>query len=128
MKTLGLCFLFLLSLLVANAPAQEQSNPPGLNTDKAAIQKWLARQGQTKWPGIEGDRIFLSPDDGDGFLLPLGDQEPSCVYMRTYRVKRESRGSDVTRPAGYTTCVPVGRFAVKRAAEPGLEQHARSAQ
>ena len=99
---------------------------PQLNTDKAAIQKWLARKGQTKWLGTEGDRIFLSNDDSDGFLLPLGDQEPSCVYMRTYRMKREARGSDVTRPAGYTTCVPVARFTMKRAAERDLEQRARS--
>ena len=126
MKTLGFCFLFLSSVLVVNAPAQELSDAPALNTDKAAIQKWLARQGQTKPPGIAGDRIFLLPDDDNGFLLPLGDQEPSCVYMRTYRVKREARGSDVTHPAGYTTCVPVARFAMKRAAEPKLEQRAQS--
>src|ERR1700704_548180 len=120
MKTLGLYFLFLSSVLVANAPAQEQANAPQLNTDKAAIQKWLARQGQTTWPRIEEDRTFLSPDDNNGFFLPLGDREPSCVYMRTYRVKREARDTDVTRPAGYTTCVPVGQFAVKRAAQPAL--------
>jgi hypothetical protein len=126
MKTLGLCFLFLSFVLVVNAPAQEQANAPQLNTDKAAIQKWLARQGQTTWPRIEDDRTFLSPEDNNGFLLPLGDQEPSCVYMRTYRVKREARDTDVTRPAGYTTCVPVGRFAVKRAAQPALEQRART--
>jgi len=118
MKTLGLCFLFLSSVLVINAPALEQPNAPQLNTDKAAIQKWLAHQGQPKWRGIGGDRIFLPPDDSDGFLQPLGDQEPSCVYMRTYRVKRETRNSDVTSPAGYTTCVPVARFAVKRAVAP----------
>jgi hypothetical protein len=126
MKTLGLCFLFLSSVLVVNAPAQEQPNAPQLNTDKAAIQRWLASKGQTKWLGIEGDRIFLSPDDDNGFLLPLGDQEPSCVYMRTYRVKREASSSDVTRPAGYTTCVPVARFAMKRTAEPKLEPRAQS--
>jgi len=118
MKTLVRCFLFLSLVLVANAPAQEQSNAPQSDTDKAAIQKWLAHQGQPKWRGIGGDRIFLPPDDSDGFLQPLGDQEPSCVYMRTYRVKRETRNSDVTSPAGYTTCVPVARFAVKRAVAP----------
>jgi hypothetical protein len=118
MKTLGLCFLFLSSALVINAAAQEQSSAPGLNTDEAAIKKWIARQGQATWSRIEGDRTFLSPDDGNGFLQPLGDQEPSCVFMRTYRVKREARDSDVTRPAGYTTCVPVARFAMKRAVEP----------
>jgi hypothetical protein len=111
MKTLGLCFPFLLSVLVVNASAQQQSNSPALNTDKEAIQKWLARGGQTKWQGIDSDRIMLSLDDNNA----------SCVYMRTYRVKREARDSDVTRPAGYTTCVPVARFVVKSAAESKAE-------
>ena len=126
MKTLVRCFLFLSLVLVANAPAQEQSNAPQSDTDKAAIQKGLARQGQTRLRGIEGDRIFLSPDESDGFLEPLGDQEPGCVYMRTYRVRREARDSDVTRPAGYTTCVPVTRFSMKRATEPNIKQGAQS--
>ena len=97
-----------------------------MNTDTAAIQEWLERQGHTTWPRIAGNRTFLSPNDDDGFLLPLGDQEPSCVFMRTYRVKREARDSDVTRPAGYTTCVPAGRFAVKRAVKLDSEQQART--
>jgi hypothetical protein len=121
MKTLGLCFLFLSSALVVDAVAQQQSNAPALNTDKAAIQKWLARGGPAKWPRVDRDRVILSPDDRDSSILSLDDREASCVYMRTYRVKREDRDSDVTRPAGYTTCVPAARFVVKRAVEPRLE-------
>ena len=120
MKTLGLCFLFVSSPLVVDALAQQQSNAPTLNTDKAAIQKWLVR-GQTKWHGIDSDRIILSPEDSDSSILSLDDSESSCVYMRTYRVKREARDSDITRPAGYTTCVPVARFVVKRAVESRAE-------
>jgi hypothetical protein len=86
----------------------------GLNTDQQSIQKWLARSGQTGFPKTEGNHFLFSPED-DGVFLSLGDEEPSCAYMRTYRMKREAADSDVTRPAGYTTCVPVGRFAVKRA-------------
>jgi len=37
--------------------------------------------------------------------------------MRTYRVKRDHPGSDMTRPAGYTTCVPSKRFEVKNAVQ-----------
>ena len=121
MKPLGLCFLFLSSVFVADASAQQQSNSPALNTDNAAIQKWLARGEQTMLPRIDSDRVILSPDDGGGFTLSLHDNNASCVYMRTYRVKREARDSDVTRPAGYTTCVPVARFMVKSAAESKAE-------
>jgi hypothetical protein len=121
MKTLGLCFLFLSSVLVVNAPAQQQSNAPALNTDKAAIQKWLARGGQTRWPRINSDRSIFSPDDRDSSIFSLYDREWSCAYMRTYRVKREARDSDITRAAGYTKCVPMERFEMKRAVELEVE-------
>ena len=123
MKTLGLCFLFLSFVLFANAPVQAQSDRLGLNTDKDAIQKWLAR----KAPSGRGYRFAIPPQDNN-FVISLDELEPSCMYMRTYRVHREARDSDVTRPAGYTTCVPVGRFAVKSAVirngESALEQNA----
>jgi hypothetical protein len=119
MKRLGLCFLLLSSVLVVVASAQQQSNLPVMNTDEAAIQNWLARD-HTKWRGIDSSRDTLLPDHSDGSMLSLAD-EPSCVYMRTYRMKRETADSDVTRPAGYTSCVPVARFMVKRAVEPKLE-------
>jgi len=122
MKPLGLCFLFLSSVLVVDVSAQQQSNVLALNTDKAAIQNWLARGGQTKLPKTDSDLVILSADDSDRGTLLLGDPKPICVYMRTYRVKRETGRSDVTHPAGYTTCVQVARFVVKRAVEPKLEQ------
>jgi hypothetical protein len=104
-----------------NAPAQHQSNAPALNTDKAAIQKWLARGGQTGSPRINGDRTIFSPDDRDSSIFSLDDREWSCAYMRTYRVKREARDSDITRAAGYTKCVPIERFEMKRAVELEVE-------
>ena len=42
-------------------------------------------------------------------------RETFCAYIRAYRVKRESRGSDVMAPAGYTTCVPAQRFELRSA-------------
>ncbi len=44
MKTLGLCFFLLSFVMLVNAPVQAQSDRLGLNTDKDAIQKWLARR------------------------------------------------------------------------------------
>ncbi len=43
--------------------------------------------------------------------------ESFCAYMRTYRVKRMHRGSDVVSPAGYTTCVPSKRFELRSAVQ-----------
>jgi hypothetical protein len=43
--------------------------------------------------------------------------EVTCLSMRTYRVKRDRPQSDVTVPAGYSTCTPSKRFEVKSAVE-----------
>jgi hypothetical protein len=110
MKTLGLCLLFLSFVPLASGPARAQSDGLALNTNKDAIQKWLARKAQSS----EGYQVILPPQDNN-FVISLDELEPGCMYMRTYRVKREARDSDVTRPAGYTTCVPMGRFTMKSA-------------
>lgn len=107
MKTLGLCSLLLFVPLVI-VPTQGQSNGLRLNTNKDAIQKWLAHKGQS------ANQVIL-PSQDNNFVISTDELEPGCMYMRTYRVKREARDSDSTRPAGYTTCVPVGHFAVKSA-------------
>ena len=64
------------------------------------------------------DRLVLSmnmkPDAPDS--LDDGNAN-SCAYMRTYRVKRQARGSDAVTPAGYTTCVPTRRFEMRSAVE-----------
>ena len=103
MKTLSLCLVFLSSALVVNAAAQEQEKVSISAADKAVIREWLAH-AKPDLATIQGDRLIISFDDHDTY----------CAFMRTDRVKREDRGSDVTRPSGYTTCVPVSRFAVKR--------------
>jgi hypothetical protein len=114
MKTLGLCSFLLCVLLssvaaqdLLSAPAQETSKPSLLNPDKEAVQKWLAHAGPMEWSGLEGDRLIVSS----------ADTEVTCAFMRTYRVRREHRGSDVVRPAGYTKCVPTRRFEMKSAVQ-----------
>jgi hypothetical protein len=46
-----------------------------------------------------------------------GDDEQFCAFMRTYRVKRDSRDSDMVRADGYTTCVPTARVTLKSTVE-----------
>ncbi len=110
MKTLALSLLLLLPALVVSAAAQGPAKD-STAADNVIIQEWQAHANQPDSTTIQGDRFILSFDDRDSF----------CAFMRTYRVKREYRDSDVTRPAGYSTCVPVSRFAVKRSANPRLE-------
>jgi hypothetical protein len=60
------------------------------------------------------DRLVFNMNS-DFFLADsLGS---SCAYMRTYRVKRQQRGSDAVAPAGYTTCVPTRHFEMKSAVQ-----------
>ena len=47
--------------------------------------------------------------------LDSGTAAEFCAFIRTYRVRRENKGSDVVTPAGYTTCVPSRRFEVRSA-------------
>jgi hypothetical protein len=54
---------------------------------------------------------FLKPD-----TVPE-DLAATCYSMRSYRVKRDDPQTDVTRPAGYSTCQPATRFAVKSAVD-----------
>ncbi|MBZ5657340.1 MAG: hypothetical protein LAO56_18895 [Acidobacteriia bacterium] len=107
MKTLGLCSVLLFAL-ASIAPAQvsseDASRAPILNPDKDEFQQWLAH-ASTPGRTIDDVRASTWSAEGDSF----------CAFMRTYRVKREHRGSDVAHLAGYTKCVPTKRFEMKSA-------------
>lgn len=112
MKILGLSFLLFVSLAVCLAGvgyAQESSKQDPQNAKGAAQDSDLLPA-----PVADGaaDRLILNmrskvPDSLDN----------SCAYMRTYRVKRRTRGSDGVSPAGYTTCVPMRRFEMRTTVE-----------
>jgi hypothetical protein len=96
MKIFGLCFL----LFVGLAPISQAQDSPKPKSDQAAIEN--------------------APAPADRIILNLGSElSPGpysyCAYMRTYRVKRDHPGSDMTRLAGYTTCVPSKRFEMRSA-------------
>lgn len=50
-------------------------------------------------------------------ILPLEQNELTCLTLRTYRVARVSPDSDVTRFVGYSTCTPGARFQIKTAVD-----------
>jgi len=113
MKGVALCFV-LFSMLIPGAMAQapnlqlQPSNPPVLNLDKDALKKWLERLPNTK--DLPVNNYSSSPWTGDG--------RPACGTMRTYRLEREAPDSDVMRPSGYSTCVPMSKFRVQDAIAP----------
>jgi hypothetical protein len=52
-----------------------------------------------------------------GALEPTLGQGDVCYSIRGYRVTRDDPQSDLTRPAGYSTCQPAARFHVKGAGD-----------
>jgi len=85
-----------------NAQSNDRSSASLSPSDRAILQSW-AEASQPNEARIENDRLVLPGDDRDAV----------CAYMRVYRMKRDVPGSDLTRPAGYTTCVGATRFSMK---------------
>jgi hypothetical protein len=102
MKTVGLSIL-LASCLAPISLAQEPARP--VKDDPAALEN-LSPDAE---PGdsTQFDNYRNFPEPGTSY----------CAFMRTYKVRRQHRGSDVVRPAGYRTCVPTKRFELKSAVQ-----------
>jgi hypothetical protein len=47
------------------------------------------------------------------------DGDVTCYTIESYLVKRDSPHSDVTEPAGHSTCLPASKYRVKMVEEPG---------
>jgi hypothetical protein len=43
----------------------------------------------------------------------LSEEGPTCYAIRSYVVARDSKDSDSTHPAGYSTCQPAARYGLK---------------
>ena len=113
MKSLS-ASLLMVSAFCSNLGAQSQptSSTTLSDADRAIIQSWSEQASQTQEARIEGDRL----------ILPIDERNAMCAFLRVYRVKRERPGSDLTRPAGYTTCVGASRFTMKSSAKPKVQQ------
>jgi hypothetical protein len=91
--------------------------PPEFRTPPAATasEPWRIIPKSDKDKGFvlntpEMDRkgIAVSPDG------PLAS-DFTCLSIRSYVVKRDTKNSDSVHPAGYSTCVPAKRFSLKTA-------------
>jgi len=85
-----------------SAQSNSQSSTTLSAADRAVLQSW-AEASTLGEASIKNDRL----------LLPGDNRHAVCAYMRVYRMKRDVPGSDMTRPAGYTTCVGAARFSMK---------------
>ncbi|MFZ3339846.1 MAG: hypothetical protein WA213_03110 [Terriglobales bacterium] len=112
MKMMRLCFLLLLSVSFANVSYAQDAPNQDSPKAKASPQESDLLAAQVV-PGTTDRLIYSLRSD-----LFVPDSPGSfCAYMRTYRVKRQARGSDTVVPAGFTTCVPMTRFQMRSAVE-----------
>lgn len=116
-----LCFLLLLSVCLAGVSYAQDARMDSLKKDssKSDSSMVMSSKPQSDFSaahfadGAEGRLVFnIKPE-----LFKPDSAGTSCAYMRTYRVKRQTRGSDAVSPAGYTTCVPMQRFEMRSAVE-----------
>jgi hypothetical protein len=49
------------------------------------------------------------------FKLDASDADTTCYNIRSYVVARDSKDSDSTHPAGYSTCLPSNRYQLRSA-------------
>ena len=119
LATLALCCLPALaqdSPLINQSPSTRAMQAPEFRTAPPA-------KPDEPWriiPKSDKDRTFLiTPEmDRNGIVaLPGGPlaADVTCLSIRSYVVKRDSKNSDSVHPAGYSTCVPASRFRVKTA-------------
>ena len=136
MKMMTLCFLLLLSVLLAGVSYAQDARMDSLKNDslkrdlpkKDSPEKDSPRSDSSKATSSRSQSDFSASHFADGAedrlvfnikpeLFKPDSSGTSCAYMRTYRVKRQARGSDTVFPAGYTTCVPMQRFEMRSAVE-----------
>jgi len=118
MKAMGTSLLVLTLASPYSLIAQSQPEAAPLSdSNRAIIQAW-SKANHPSEARIEGDRLILPSDERDN----------TCAFLRVYRMKRQFPGSDLTRPAGYTTCVSASRFTMKssviRSVDPESRQSA----
>jgi hypothetical protein len=115
MRIFGL--LVLLCALVSACGAVDQprqgASPraaaTSLNSDFNDASSGIVRPDSSGDRGDRDRRRFDSDRDGD----------VTCYTIESYRVKRQSRDSDVVEPAGHSTCQPASKYGVKMTEEPG---------
>ncbi len=70
--------------------------------------------------GANEDEFNLTPQRLlRGLRSPvLAEDDSTCYFIRSYRVRRDDPESDATRPAGYSTCLSASRLQMRSAVEP----------
>lgn len=122
-------------LVVCSLPAFAQDHPkqgrvPASTPSEAWMifsdRTWDLGSGQNALDPLRLDQYKLDQIKGDAHVrrfkldplpgtLVVDSNGPTCYAIRSYVVARDSKDSDSTHPAGYSTCQPSNRYQVKSA-------------
>ena len=84
-----------------------RNRPADLGSGQNALDP--ARLNQYRLGQVKGDPRIRH------FKLDASDADTTCYSIRRYLVARDSKDSDSTHPAGYSTCLPSNRYQLRSA-------------
>ena len=108
--------------LLADSGATENWDVTADLSNKAVPQDPLTRLeslDSNQFPTFKKDpppglRVFYMPDIGSFVIPPDGGPDGSiCLKIRSYVMRRDSKNSDSTHLAGYSTCQPARKFQLR---------------
>ena len=108
-------YLLLATVALCSVPALAQDSP--LISGNSGTKVLLAPEFRTA-PADKPDEPWrIIPKSDLKGVTPDGPlaNDFTCLSIRSYVVKRDSKNSDSVHPAGYSTCVPTKRFSLKTA-------------
>ena len=103
----------------AVASSEPWSISPNIEAEANVPQDPLTRLETSQPPRYGSDhgkanKTFFFPSPGKGFVIaPQALAGNSCFAIRSYLMARDRKDSDSTHLAGYTTCVPSGKYQVR---------------
>ena len=89
--------------IIPNAELKAPQDFAGRHTFKFS-QKAMPRPDLT---------LFIPPMVANNVAMPSNPADETCYAIRSYVVARDSKDSDATHPAGYSTCRPSSRYHMK---------------
>jgi len=104
MRITGLLVLLFLVLIFFAAPAASYAQ--SAHADQAVARSTAS---------VPFESALREFERGDGVQL---EREGVCFTMRTYKVAREDKDSDVTHPVRVTRCMPAWKLEFKSAIAP----------
>ena len=93
--------------IMPNRPSEFSSN----SMDRMRIDQYVLDPGNADFR-IDPSKEPMARTLVTGLNGPL-DTDATCFTMRSYVVARDSKDSDSTHPAGYSTCQPASKYRVK---------------